>query len=137
MILGRLRQAGVRGGKGRGRAKDNFRFPNPPYGYRVVNRRLETHPSELKVIRLIVERRNMPFWKKDGDLWYAERADLEAAIAASGYSEDILHRKLVAGYSELQKAMKATNSPADFASDLFLFLKFRPKTFREARFISL
>ena len=48
----------------------------------------------------------MSLWKKDGDLWYAERADLEAAIAASGHSEDILRRKLGAGYSELQEALR-------------------------------
>jgi hypothetical protein len=62
MILGRLRQAGVHGGKARGRAADNFRFPNPPYGYRVVNGRLETHPGELKVVRLIVELRDRKGW---------------------------------------------------------------------------
>lgn len=49
----------------------------------------------------------MSLWKKDGDLWYAERADLEAAIAASGHSEDILRRKLGAGYSELQELCEA------------------------------
>lgn len=47
----------------------------------------------------------MPFWKKDGELWYAERADLEAAIQASGHSDDNLRRKLGAGYAELREAL--------------------------------
>src|SRR5476651_2586500 len=51
MILGRLREAGVHGGKGRGRAADNFRFPNPVYGNKVVAGRLETNPTEMKIAR--------------------------------------------------------------------------------------
>jgi hypothetical protein len=58
MILGRLRQAGVHGAKGRGRSKENYRFPNPPYGYRAVSGRLETYSPEVKVARLIVELRD-------------------------------------------------------------------------------
>src|SRR4051812_25003246 len=50
MILGRLRRTGVRGSKGRGRSEENFRFPNPVYGKRVVARRLETSPSEMKIV---------------------------------------------------------------------------------------
>lgn len=58
MILGRLREAGVHGGKGRGRAADNFRFPNPVYGNKVVAARLETNSAEMKIARLVVELRD-------------------------------------------------------------------------------
>ena len=58
MILGRLREAGVHGGKGRGRAADNFRFPNPVFGNKVVAGRLETNPTEMKIARLVVELRD-------------------------------------------------------------------------------
>jgi hypothetical protein len=62
MILGRLREAGVRGGKGRGRAADNFRFPNPVFGNKVVGGRLETNPTEMKIVRLVVELRDRHGW---------------------------------------------------------------------------
>lgn len=62
MILGRLREAGVRGGKGRGRAADNFRFPNPVFGNKVVGGRLETNPTEMKIVRLVVELRDRQGW---------------------------------------------------------------------------
>lgn len=62
MILGRLRAAGVHGGKGRGRAPENFRFPNPPFGYRVKFGRLEMNPGEVKIVRLIVELRDRREW---------------------------------------------------------------------------
>jgi hypothetical protein len=62
MIHGRLREAGVHGGQGRGRSKDNYRFPNPPYGHRVRSGRLELHPAEMKVARLIVDLRERKNW---------------------------------------------------------------------------
>ena len=52
--MGRLREGGVHGGKGRGRAVDNFRFPNPVYGNKVVAGRLETNSTEMKIARLVV-----------------------------------------------------------------------------------
>ena len=62
MILGRLRKAGVRGEKGRGRSPDNYRFSNPIYGNKVIGTRLETNPTEIKIVRLIVELRNRQGW---------------------------------------------------------------------------
>jgi hypothetical protein len=58
IVLGRLRLAGVHGAKGRGRSPDNFRFPNPTYGYCVKDGRLETDPREMKIVRLAVELRD-------------------------------------------------------------------------------
>ncbi len=47
----------------------------------------------------------MGFWKRDGDLYYADPVDLEEAIERSGHSEDVLRRKLGAGYLELLEAL--------------------------------
>lgn|GEM_PF-4118855 len=58
MILKRLREAGVHGGKGRGRSPDNFRFSNPIFGNKVVAGRLETNSTEMKIVRLVVELRD-------------------------------------------------------------------------------
>lgn len=62
MILGRLRAAGVHGGQGRGRAPNNFRFPNPIFGMKAANGRLETNSAEMKIVRLIVELRDRQGW---------------------------------------------------------------------------
>lgn len=48
----------------------------------------------------------MPFWQRDGKLWYAEEADLRDAIQSSGVSELELKRKLGAGYDELLAALE-------------------------------
>lgn len=61
-ILGRLRAAGVSGTQGRGRSEENYRFPNPPYGYHVSNGRLMPNPVEMKTVRLIVEFRERREW---------------------------------------------------------------------------
>ncbi len=57
-VLGRLRQAGVSKSPGRGRSQENYRFPNPAFGHRVVKGRLESNPREMKIARLIVELRD-------------------------------------------------------------------------------
>ena len=73
----------------------------------------ETRGHKLVLMCGMASKRNkakppikMPFWKKDGDLWYAERAELEAAIQTAGHSEENLKRKLGAGYGELLEALK-------------------------------
>ena len=48
---------------------------------------------------------NMTFWKRDGELWYADAKDLLEAIKVSGNSEEALKRKLGAGYIKLQEAL--------------------------------
>jgi len=70
MVLQRLRKAGVHG-ETRGRDVDNYRFPNPAYGYKRIHGRLETNSAEMKVVRLIVElrdRQGMTFAKIAEDL---------------------------------------------------------------------
>lgn len=57
-VLTQLRAAGIRKTPHRGRSSENYRFHNPPYGYRVRNAKLETDPREIKVARLIVELRD-------------------------------------------------------------------------------
>lgn len=39
-------------------ARDNFRFPNPIFGNKVVAGRLETNSTKMKIIRLVVELRD-------------------------------------------------------------------------------
>ena len=56
-VLARLRKEGVRPAAGHGRQKDNYRYPNPPFGFRVVNNRLVINSPEMKVVRLIVRLR--------------------------------------------------------------------------------
>ncbi len=56
-VLARLREKGVRPAAGHGRRQDNYRYPNPPFGFRVVNNRLVLNPPEMKVVRLIVRLR--------------------------------------------------------------------------------
>jgi len=63
MVLRRLRLQNVTRTQGRGRSEDNYRFPNPPYGRRVVAGRLELNPAEMKVARLIVELRDKKKWE--------------------------------------------------------------------------
>lgn len=60
----------------------------------------------------MVRRRNptpppirMPFWKKDGKLWYAERADLVTAIAKAERSEEDIKRIMGVGYIHLLDAL--------------------------------
>jgi hypothetical protein len=55
-VLQILHQLGLRcqSNKGRSTRADNYRAPNPPYGYKVLAGKLKTDPSELKVCRLIV-----------------------------------------------------------------------------------
>ncbi len=56
-VLARLRGNGIRSEPGHGRRKDNYRYPNPPFGFRVVNGRLVISPPEMKIVRLIVRLR--------------------------------------------------------------------------------
>lgn len=56
-ILARLREKGIRPEPGHGRQKDNYRYPNPPFGFRVINGRLLVSPHEMKIVRLIVRLR--------------------------------------------------------------------------------
>ena len=56
-VLSRLRKEGVRPAAGHGRSKDNYRYPNSPFGLRVVSGRLVISRSEMKIVRLIVKLR--------------------------------------------------------------------------------
>ena len=58
MVLSRLRKAGIRNYPNKGRSPDNYRFRNPPYGYKVVKGRLLLNSRETKICRLIVGLRN-------------------------------------------------------------------------------
>lgn len=55
-VARKIRKAGVKE-RHRGRSKTNYRFKNPPYGYRVVDSALLQDRNEMRVIRLIVEKR--------------------------------------------------------------------------------
>lgn len=57
-VLTQLRAAGIRKSGLRGRSPENYRFHNPPYGFRVREGRLEPDQREMKVARLIVELRD-------------------------------------------------------------------------------
>lgn len=48
----------------------------------------------------------MSFWKPDGKLWYAERADLEAALQRSCRTEDDLIKRLGAGFHYIQDLLE-------------------------------
>jgi len=56
-ILDILHELGLQseGNKGRSTRPDNYRAPNPPYGYKVLAGKLKTDPIELKTCRRIVE----------------------------------------------------------------------------------
>jgi len=58
MILSRLRRIGVRRTPDRGRSPDNFRYTNPPFGYRVLSGRLVLDRKEMKVVRRITQLRD-------------------------------------------------------------------------------
>lgn len=71
-VLARLRKAGVRNGRP-GRLPDNYRYPNPPYGYKVHGERLIVDKKELRTVRLIVhmrEQRNMGWEEIARELGY-------------------------------------------------------------------
>jgi hypothetical protein len=55
-VLSILHQLGLRceSNKGRSTRVDNYRAPNPPYGYKVLAGKLKIDPSEMKTCRLIV-----------------------------------------------------------------------------------
>lgn len=57
MVLARLRRAGIHRTTGRGRSPDNYRYPNPPFGFRVYKERLVICRTEMKVVRLILRLR--------------------------------------------------------------------------------
>ena len=44
-------------------------------------------------------------WKAEGEHWYAERADLEAAITASKRTEEDIKKKMGVGYHHLEDAL--------------------------------
>lgn len=46
----------------------------------------------------------LPFWKQDGDYWWCEKADLEAAVAASGITEEDQRNRMGHGYRLLSLA---------------------------------
>ncbi|MCB0416338.1 MAG: recombinase family protein [Bdellovibrionaceae bacterium] len=56
-VLHRLRKVGVRNGR-RGRAPDNYRYRNPPFGYKVVIGQLKLNSSEIRVVRLVLKLAN-------------------------------------------------------------------------------
>lgn len=55
-ILDILHKLGLRcqSNQGRSTRADNYRAPNPPFGYKVLAGKLKTDPNELKTCRLIV-----------------------------------------------------------------------------------
>lgn len=57
-VLARLRKEGIRRMPGHGRRPDNYRYPNPPFGFRLAEGRLIVSRSEMKTVRLIVNLRN-------------------------------------------------------------------------------
>lgn len=57
-VLTQLRAAGIRKTARRGRSETNYRFHNPPYGFRVRNGRLETDRVEMRTARMICELRD-------------------------------------------------------------------------------
>ncbi len=58
MVLARIRRAGIHRTTGRGRSPDNFRYPEPPFGQKVVSGRLVTCSTEIRVVRLILRLRD-------------------------------------------------------------------------------
>lgn len=58
MVLSRLRRIGVRRTPDRGRSPDNYRYRNPPYGYRVMKGRLVCCSKKLRVVRALIELRD-------------------------------------------------------------------------------
>ena len=55
--LRRLREAGVPTIKGRGTSPDNYRYKNPPFGFKLKEGRLAPNPKEMRIARLVVELR--------------------------------------------------------------------------------
>lgn len=53
-ILARLRRVGVMRTKGRGRSSANYRYKNPPYGYKITKGRLVISKNELRVVSKIL-----------------------------------------------------------------------------------
>jgi hypothetical protein len=45
------------------------------------------------------------FWKRDGKLWFAEPADLEAVIKQSGLSDKEIQKRMGAGYKYIQEVL--------------------------------
>lgn len=45
------------------------------------------------------------FWKRDGRQWYCEKADLEAAIAASDVTEEHQRRRMGQGFGLIARAL--------------------------------
>jgi hypothetical protein len=60
----------------------------------------------------------LPFWKKDGNLWYADPTDIELAVIKCGLDEDGLRRRLGAGYHYLAEAMQGKRFDGWTASHL-------------------
>ncbi len=56
-VLRRLRDAGIRNGR-RGRTPDNYRYRNPPFGYRVINGQLKLNPTDLRIVLHILKLTN-------------------------------------------------------------------------------
>lgn len=56
-VIKRLNETGTKN-RHRGRDQNNYRFRNPPYGFKVVDGKLVQSRQELKIIRLIVEYRD-------------------------------------------------------------------------------
>lgn len=55
--LRRLRDAGVQTIKGRGTSPDNYRYKNPPFGFKLKEGRLVPNSKEMRIARLVVELR--------------------------------------------------------------------------------
>lgn len=47
----------------------------------------------------------LPFWKKDGDLWFADPADLQNAIVSSGLPIETIQKRMGVGYGHIQEVL--------------------------------
>ena len=73
---------------------------------------IESHENDFTDSKKMSRRNNdflkkpeMPFWMPDGNLWYAEKSDLEAAIVRSQRTTDDIQRRMGVGYHHLEDAL--------------------------------
>jgi biotin operon repressor len=81
MILKQLRREGVRKTI-KGRSPDNYRLPNPPYGYQVRDLKLISCPREMKIARMVVwwglfryKRTCHPYYSEADLLWAMDQEE--------------------------------------------------------------
>lgn len=62
MILARLRSSGIHRTVRKGRSPDNYRYPEPPFGQKILAGRLVLNSREMKIVRLIIQMRDQKRW---------------------------------------------------------------------------